>query len=192
MKKLSLYIFLSFLWCNVGVAECIKIQKPDLSSLNWTLVDETIYENINLGIGLRYENYLGKSNLNYYSYNGGHTKIDETILEKELHNAVDMAHKAFSMKDTYISNSDWRLVPEKIIQLTEGFLYNGVWSIVTHKFLTGSWKSFTAIALGANNNCIHKIRYTAALNAELTDPEAQIHEAMENLFKIIIEIKLNK
>ena len=185
MKKLLGIVVLGLLWCNVGFAECTKIQKPDLTSLNWTLVDETIYENINLGIGLRYKNYLGKANLNYYSYNGGHTKIDETILEKELHSAVDMAHKAFTMEGTYISNSDWRLIPKKIIQLTEGFLYNGVWSIVTHKFLTGSWKSFTAIALGANNNCIHKIRYTAALNPELTDSEAQIHEAMENLFKII-------
>ena len=189
MKKLLGILVLGLLWCNVAFAECTKIQKPDLSSLNWTLVDETIYENINLGIGLRYKNYLGKANLNYYSYNGGHTKIDETILEKELHSAVDMAHKAFTMEGTYISNSDWRLIPKKIIQLTEGFLYNGVWSIVTHKFLTGSWKSFTAIALGANNNCIHKIRYTAALNPELTDSEDQIHEAMENLFKIIVETK---
>ena len=105
MKKIFLYVVVILMFCNVGFAECTKIQKPDLTSLNWTLVDETIYENINLGISLRYKNYLGKANLNYYSYNGGHTKIDETILEKELHNAVNMAHKAFSMKSTFISNT---------------------------------------------------------------------------------------
>ena len=31
MKKLSLYVFLSLLWCNVGVAETMEVTKPSLS-----------------------------------------------------------------------------------------------------------------------------------------------------------------
>ena len=48
-----LFILCSFpAWGN----DCTKIKNPDLSSLDWKLADETIFENKDLRIGLRFKN----------------------------------------------------------------------------------------------------------------------------------------
>jgi hypothetical protein len=200
MKKLLLLLFSTFflfllgtnVWAAQGV-DCEDIKTPDLSLIDYQLIDEKVYEERSLGKSLNYESAFDF--LTYYSFDGGADFIDQEVLDSQLGYAVGEIFQRYSTGsfggrseypvdvENYELQDDARYL--NMSRFNEAgmqkFINQGVLMSAIEKNSQEPLKVIEIVTVGTDGSCIHKVRWTTLIN-----PEIKSHQKFLEYFESLL------
>ena len=169
MKKLLGIVVLGLMLSGnaYALSKC-TVKKPNTDKLfDWKFIEKYIYPDTRLGESLQFRLQHRNRTLSYYSYNFGHTSITQELLDKQLLSAVgDIKHKFSQDKNVTLKDKTYILPIDKFHNFAnmKNFITKGIFMELLSKTSSGSKRYLEIVAVGTDNYCFHKIRYSTQLS----------------------------
>ena len=145
----------------------IKTPDFDWSQKLWIFDGKDVYDDERLGESYHLKSPLRNKSFSYYTYNKGLNFIDQKTLDKELSVAVgDMQYAYSKDKKKTLKDQMYNLPIDKFRKYLnmKNFISKGAIGESLFETSSGSKRYLEIVAVGTDNYCFHKIRYSTQLS----------------------------
>jgi hypothetical protein len=162
-------IILALLTLSPGTlwaGDCRDITPPNLTDLNWSLVEQYAYEDDRLGSSITY--IKGEDYLTYYTYDLGLELIDDATVEQELIGALRDIYRSLAQYPE-LTSSEHMSMGQYVVDnmIAAGDFVEHAYAI---EVFEGDFRTIDVVTIGSDGNCFFKVRYTAALEYPSASP----------------------
>ena len=169
LKKLLGIVVLGLLFSSPTLGKDCNIKTPDFdwSQKLWIFDGKDVYDDERLGESYHLKSPLRNKSFSYYTYNKGLNFIDQKTLDKELSVAVGYMQYAYSKdKKKTLKDQMYNLPIDKFRKYLnmKNFISKGAIGESLFETSSGSKQYLEIVAVGTDNYCFHKIRYSTQLS----------------------------
>ena len=169
MKKLLGILVLGLLFASPTLGKDCSIKTPtfDWSKKLWISHGTEVFDDKRLGEAYVLTSPLRNKSFTYYTYNKGLNFIDQKTLDKELSVAVgDMRYAYSKDKKKTLKDQMYNLPIDKFRNFLDmkNFISKGATGESLFETSSGSKRYLEIVAVGTDNYCFHKIRYSTQLS----------------------------
>tara|TARA_B100001964_G_C13876255_1_gene440950 strand:- start:66 stop:653 length:588 start_codon:yes stop_codon:yes gene_type:complete len=169
MKKLLGIVVLGLLFASPTLGKDCSIKTPtfDWSKKLWMFDGKDVYDDKRLGESYHLKSPHRNKSFSYYTYNKGLNFIDQKTLDKELSVAIGDMQYVYSKSNKKKLKDQMYILPINKFQkflVMKNFISKGVFGESLFETSTGSKRYLEIVAVGTDNYCFHKIRYSTQLS----------------------------
>jgi len=169
MKKLLGIIVLGLLFASPTLGKDCSIKTPtfDWSKKLWVFDRKDLYDDKRLGESYHLKSPHRNKSFSYYRYNKGLNFIDQKILDKELSAAIGDMQYVYSKNNKIKLKDQMYILPINKFQkflVMKNFISKGVYVESSVETSIDSKRYLEIVAVGTDNYCFHKIRYSTQLS----------------------------
>ena len=146
--------------CNSPNIDKSFLKPYESENRKWEIHDTYFYSDKRLGLSIKFKTV--DTTVDFYIYDLGKSKINESLVDKELRNSIYGMIKYYETYEPHSIHSSPKLIPENyFLESEKNLIKTGVYIVV--KKLQSNEVAF--VSMGFDGKCFQKLRFTKKITS---------------------------